>query len=86
MLATTTKNEDSKTIPMITGRSCVLIDCTASAPRPGSPKMFSAITTPQNRIATSMPACVTMGVSAPRSACTHSTLEPDRPLARALRT
>lgn len=63
MLATTTKNEDSSTMPMITGRSCVVMDWTASAPRPGRPKMFSAITTPPRTIPRSMPAWVTIGVS-----------------------
>jgi hypothetical protein len=46
MLATTMNAAARITVPMITGRSCVVTDCTASWPSPGNPKMFSTMITP----------------------------------------
>jgi hypothetical protein len=49
---------------MMTGRSWLVTDCTASWPSPGRPNTLSVTITPPSSVPMSMPACVTIGVSA----------------------
>ncbi len=73
------------TTPMITGRSCWLMEYTAVYPRPGIEKTTSVMTAPPSRMPTSRPNWVTIGVSAARSEWRKMTRRSDSPLARAVR-
>ena len=85
MFATTTATVPSSTMPIITGWSCWLIATTAVRPMPSMENTVSVTMTPPNSVATSMPNCVTTGVSALRSPCRNTTRRSERPLDRAVR-
>jgi hypothetical protein len=71
---------------MITGWSFLVIESAASLPTPLIPNTVSVISAPPSRPAKSIPAMVTTGVSAGRSACRRHTRSGRSPLAFAVRT
>ena len=82
----TTSTENVTRIAMMTGMSLFCIEVISSEPMPGTRKICSVISAPENTVGADKAISVTTGIRLLRTAWRLMTLNSATPLARAVRT